>query len=181
MVRIQRLVFSLAIAATIGLAKRYAFMGVMSGDGHGPSAGSRLANIAGVEGLSPADASMMTGVALAYCVILGVVSNGVLGAKGLGYYLNSTIAFFGLLATVFVYARIWGIPTSDDSLPLIIAAIAASVLAILAGAFVKTLVSDEVDNFVAGGTTSLGNPAPRRSAKGPSLDRLNMASRRFDY
>ena len=181
MAGIQRAVFGLAIAATIGLAKRYALMGVMSGNGEGPSTGLRLANIAGVEGLSRADVSLLSAIALTYCVILGIVSNVVLGPKGLGYYLNSTIAFFGLLATVFVYGHVWGIPTADDSLPLIVAAIAASILAIFAGALVKTLLVEEADNFGAGGMNSLGNSARRRSAKGPSLDRLNMASRRFDY
>jgi hypothetical protein len=101
-----------------------------------------------------------------------------LGSKGLGRTANGSIAFLGVLATVFVYSRLWGAPVADDLPALIGVSVAMSTLAIIAAAFVKMFIVNEATSFSLGNKTSFGTKSGRSSAKGPSADRMNMAMKR---
>ena len=51
-------------------------------------------------------------------------------------------------------------------------------IAIVVAVFVKMFIVNEADAFASGGRSSLGKIAPSRGAKGPSLDRVNLALNR---
>ena len=145
--------------------------------------GSSLADSAGVGGLSRSDLSVLTTCTVLYCIVFGLVTQLVLEEKGFGRGRNGAIGFLGVLATVFTYSRFWGAPAPDDLIGLGVACVLVSTLTLVIAALIKAFVLSEVDAFAVGGQSSLSKVVPRRggASKGPSLDRLNLASRRFDY
>jgi len=177
---LAKIIMGFLVLAALRFARGVAFQTVV-GNSPSPSVGSRLADSAGVGGLSRADLSVMTGGTLIYCFVVGLVAHLVLGDKGLGRSGNSSIAFLGVMATMFVYSHLWGIPVAEDMAGLIVACVFTSTLAIAAAAFVKFFILNEAMTFALGGKTSLSKLSTGRSAKGPTADRLNMALKREGF
>jgi len=173
----SRLFSALLVGGAVVFMKRVAFISAF-GSGESKSLGLRLADSAGAGALGRNEISLLTAVVLVYCFVLGLVSHLALGSKGLGRGANGSVAFLGVLATVFVYTHLWGLPVADDLAGLAGASIAISTLAIIIAAFVKMFVMNGIDSYAAGNKPSFSAKAAGRGARGPSTDRVNMALKR---